>query len=149
MFLVFFFLKHNNSEFQSSFTGDRTFSTESHEAPLFVRQLASCCSLEIHFIVMISFLSSISRSTPISTLNRLSNTGRIQYKASCNYLLLIQQSNGSTTNFSAALQISTNNLDNQNEAFAASTKAKVSVAIVLFTTVIVLAFQSCVFDSCA
>ena len=148
MFLVFFFLKHNKSEFQSSFTGDRTFSTESDEALLFVRQLASCCSLEIHFIV-IYFFSSISRSTPISTLNRLSNTGQIQYKASCNCLLSIQQSNGSTTNFSAALHISTNNLDNQKEAFAASTKAKVSVAILLFTIVIVLAFQSCVFDSCA
>ena len=59
------------------------FSKESHETPLFVRQLASCSSLDIHFTEFISFFSSISQSIPISILNFY--TEQIEYKASGNY----------------------------------------------------------------
>ena len=78
------------------------------------------------------FFSIISHNIPISTLNLLSSTGQMEERASYNCWLSVKQAIGKWI-LTCSLNDNSSHIkfDNQHDAPAASTKAKVSAAIVL------------------
>ena len=111
----------------------KTFSNKSGEAPSFVKRFAICLSLVIQSTETIFFFSVISRNIPISTLNLLSSTGRMGRRASYNCRLSVEQAIGKWILASSLYYNSSDiKFDNQHDASTASTKAKLSAAIVLF-----------------